>query len=189
MNITDKKHFVTNFPYIKKNLKHFEDYAYLAHERLERVFGKKDPTKLYECYNLISLLAGSEKYYKLFKDIFLIVRKYSNTKKPLWIQCWLNIHNSNEVLQWHTHYDSLFHGYISINPKNTETEFEQYKIKNKIGNVYIGPSNRHHKVKINKFFDGKRITIGFDVFDENCVKKMYERDGKLMLNISFIPIY
>ena len=22
-----------------------------------------------------------------------------------------------------------------------------------------------------------------------CVKKMYERDGKLMLNISFIPIY
>ncbi len=189
MNMSNKKHMLTNLSYVKKNLKHFKEYAYLAHERFDFVYKEKTPTECYRYYNFINLLTGSNQYYKMFKDIFKIIRKYSNTKKPLWMQCWLNIHDENQLLKWHTHYDSLFHGYISIDPKNTETVFENYTIKNKIGNVYIGPSYRHHKVVNKKPYKDKRITIGFDVIDEKIIKKVYAKHGKIDFNLSFLPVY
>ena len=63
----------------------------------------------------------------MFKDVFKIVRKYSKTKEPLWIQCWLNYHSDKQVLDWHDH-KWLFHGYISIDPKDTKTIFENGSI-------------------------------------------------------------
>jgi|TARA_B100000900_G_scaffold286242_1_gene245374 hypothetical protein len=189
MNISDKKYTLTNFSYVKKNLQHFKSYAFIGHKRFKNVFGEKDATAFYNRYNCINLLGGSSHYYKLFKDVFKTIRKYSNTVKPLWIQCWLNIHDENQLLKWHTHYDSLFHGFICIDPKHTETVFENYTIKNKIGNVYVGPSNIHHKVVNKKPFVGERITIGFDILDESIIKKIYKKEGKEKLNISFIPVY
>jgi len=189
MNISNKKHMVTNLSYVKKNLKHFKEYAYLAHKRFKFNYGDKSSTGFYRYYNCIGLLVGSTYYHKMFQDIFNIIKKYSNTKKPLWMQCWLNMHSENELLDWHTHYDSLFHGYISIDPKNTETVFNNYTIKNKIGNVYIGPSYRHHKVVNKKPYNDKRITIAFDVTDEKTIKKSYKKHGEVDINTSFLPIY
>ena len=61
-----------------------------------------------------------------------------------------------------------YHGYISIDPKNTTTLFKNgLQIDNKIGQIYIGPSGGlsewDHCVKINQPYRGNRITIGFDI--------------------------
>jgi hypothetical protein len=188
MNIS-KDYMVFNLPYIDKKINHFKRYAYLAHNRFKFTYGNKPSTGFYRYYNCIGLLTGSKEYYKMFKDIFKKIRMFSNTKEPLWFQCWLNFHKKNELLKWHSHPDALFHGYVSIDPKNTETVFEKYTIKNKIGNVYIGPSYRHHKVVCKNDYKGERITLGFDVVDENTIKKLYKKYGEVDINTSFLPIY
>ena len=64
-----------------------------------------------------------------------------------------------------------------------------YIIKNKIGNVYIGPSASYHKVVCKKKFKDKRITIAFDVVDEKSIKETYNKYGEVNINSGFIPIY
>jgi len=99
--------------------------------------------------------------YKLYSSY---IRDYDGTSDPLWFQSWLNFHETNEVLQWHSHYWD-FHGYISIDPKDTTTVFNNFEIKNKVGQIYIGPGGEEfrHKVRVDKNYNGKRITLGFDV--------------------------
>ena len=189
MNISNKKYMLVNFPYIKNNIKHFKKYAYLAHKRFEFNYGNNSSTDMYRYYNCIGLLIGSKEYYKMFKDIFKNIRKFSKTKEPLWFQCWLNFHKKNELLKWHNHRESLFHGYVSIDPKNTETVFEKYTIKNKVGNFYIGPSYNYHKVVCKNNYEDERITIAFDVIDETKIKKLYKKYGEVDINTSFLPIY
>ena len=189
MNISNKQYMLVNLPYVKNNIIHFKKYANLAHERFKFCYGDTSSTSFYRYYNCISLLVGSLHYYKMFKDVFKIIRKYSNSKRPLWFQCWLNFHKEKNLLKWHNHPDALFHGYISIDPKNTETVFKNYTIKNKIGNVYIGPSLNDHKVVSKKTYNNTRITIGFDVIDEKTIKKLYKKYGEVDINTSFLPVY
>jgi len=82
------------------------------------------------------------------------------------MQSWLNFHSSDEVLKKHSH-EWPFHGYISVDPKSTTTVFEKYEIENKIGQIYIGPGGKgyEHYVRVNNPYEGKRITIGFDITD------------------------
>jgi hypothetical protein len=80
------------------------------------------------------------------------------------MQSWINYHMPQEVLDWHDH-AWPFHGYVSIDPKESKTVFEEYKIHNKIGNIYIGPGSRKHKVEVLERFYSPRITLGFDVLD------------------------
>ena len=186
---TSKDYILVNLPYIKKNLKHFKKYANLAYDRFKFSYGETSSTAFYKYYNCVSLLVGSIYYYKMFEDVFKIVRKYSNTKQPLWFQCWLNFHKKNDLLKWHNHEESLFHGYICIDPKNTETVFQNYTIKNQTGNVYIGPSYRYHKVVSKKDYKDERITIAFDIIDEKSIKKLYKKYGEVDINTSFLPLY
>ena len=92
----------------------------------------------------------------------------------------------NEVLERHNHPDCLFHGYISIDPKDTETEFEDYTIANETGNLYIGDAGIMHQVNVLSPFEGKRITIAFDIEDEKNFKK-HMRDI-LDVNTGFMPV-
>lgn len=188
-----KEYFIKNLSYILKNNKHFIEHANIAHERFKfaygNVFNQKSSTWFYRYYNITCLTFGSVYYFKMFNDLQKIFRKFSNTKKPLWYQAWLNFHKQNEVLDWHNHVDCLFHGYISIDPKETETEFENYKIKNKTGNVYIGNPNIKHKVNVLKPFEGNRITIAFDIFSEKEINLIYKKYGKINVNTGLIPIY
>jgi hypothetical protein len=188
-----KDYIIKNLPYINKNKNHFIEYANLAHERYKIAYGNKfnnvSSTWFYRYYNITCLTVGSILYYKMFYDLQKIIRKISKTKKPLWYQSWLNFHKQNEVLNWHDHTDCIFHGYISIDPKESETEFENYKIKNKTGNLYIGPGEKKHKVNILKPFDGHRITIAFDVLSENEIKNIYKKGNNININTSYIPIF
>ena len=190
----NNNYIIRNFSYIKENHNHFIEYANLAHQRFNFAYGNKtsfnqnSSTWFYRYYNITCLTFGSSLYYKLFSDLQSLIKEIAKNKKPLWYQSWLNFHKSNEVLNWHEHKDCLFHGYISIDPKESETEFEDYKIKNEIGNIYIGKPEKKHKVNVLKPFDGHRITIAFDVVDENCINDIYKNFGKLDVNTGFIPI-
>ena len=124
--------------------------------------GGIDSTWSYDKYNVFGLTSPTQVFYDLFKELRGFV--YDYTDDDLWIQSWVNYHMPDQVLKWHNHQWPI-HGYISIRPHKTKTVFENYEIKNEIGNVYIGPGNRHHEVQVLEPFDTPRITIGFDITD------------------------
>lgn len=143
--------------YIVENKDHFIEQCLQVKES----FQNKDTTWSYSEYNIFSLTAGSVYFYNLFKELRYIIR----TELPdqmLWMQAWLNVHTQDEVLDWHNH-EWDYHGYISIDPKVTTTDFGEYLIENKPGQIYFGPGNRLHKVNVVQPFTGQRITIGYDV--------------------------
>lgn len=128
-------------------------------------FDDRDPTWSYKFYNTFNLTAPSIYFYNLFNELKTVVREYAGHDRPLWIQSWINCHMPDQVLDWHNH-RWPFHGYISLDPKLSRTVFEEYAINNKIGNIYIGPGNRLHKVEVLETFYTPRITLGFDVTDQ-----------------------
>jgi len=187
---TQNNYILYNLNYIKKHHNHFVEYANLAHKRFQFAFGKtaKSSTQYFRYYNFFQLVAGSTYYHKLYVDLIKIVKDYVKTNEKLWLQCWINYHKKNEVLDWHYHTECLSHGYISILPKNTETHFQKYKIQNNIGNLYIGQPNKLHKVVNLSDFDDIRITIGFDVLNEKYYKELISSYGQIDINLSYFPI-
>ena len=126
----------------------------------------------YRFYNIFALTSPSPLFWLLNRDLQTVVRTTLETDEPLWFQCWMNYHNPNNVLNWHDHkFD--YHGYISIEPHNTTTEFRQdgeplYSIKNEVGNIYFGPGwDRQHRVVAHEEFETPRITLGFDIHTQS----------------------
>lgn len=131
---------------------------------VRHLLNEEDTTWTYYKYNLFAITAGSIQFYNLFKELRDIIR-LEIPDKPLWFQAWVNLHTQGNVLDWHNHHWD-YHGYISIDPKDSTTEFEGYDIQNKVGQIYFGPGNRNHRVTINTPYQGDRITIGYDVTTE-----------------------
>ena len=138
----------------------------------------EDYTWDYAKYNIFTLNPNSFLLNKLFLELKNVVRDYIKSD-TLWLQSWLNYDEKNKFTDWHNH-SWPYHGYISIRPHNTSTIFEDYEIKNEVGNIYIGPGNSRHYVKVNEEFNTPRITLGFDIKD---VKTIIYKDM-----VSFIPI-
>jgi|TARA_R110000744_G_scaffold52249_1_gene112000 hypothetical protein len=124
-----------------------------------------DLTWNYRYYNIFAVTSPSPTFFNLFKEVCSIIREHVGDDRPLWMQSWLNRHLHNEVLDWHGH-DYPWHGYVCIDPKDSTTLFEGYDINNEVGNIYIGPGHRRHKVESLSAFEGHRLTLGFDVHDE-----------------------
>lgn len=136
-----------------------------VHGHFLNAFPNKDSTWAYGMYNVFAATSPSPVFYELFKELSTHIRTFAGHDNPLWMQSWINYHMPTQVLDWHGH-DWTFHGYISIDPKETKTMFEGYEIKNEIGNIYIGPGYRQHKVEVIEEFNTPRMTLGFDVHDE-----------------------
>ena len=149
--------------------------------------GINDTTWEYKKYNIFSLASSSEAFWFLWKNIQLCVRKHLNNDSPAWMTGWLNYHNNDNILDWHNHLGSNYHGYVSIDPKNTKTIFQSesgdYEIENKVGLLYIGPSARLHKVEALEPFDGTRITIAFHVSTEKDVFSAKENE------LNWMPVF
>ena len=142
--IENQNQIISDLKYVKnKNL--FNDYTWD-----------------YAKYNIFTLNPNSVLLNKIFLELKFIIRDYLKTDEPLWVQSWLNFHYENEVLQRHSH-EWPYHGYISIKPNNTTTVFDNFEIKNEIGNIYIGQGNLYHSVRVDKSFKEPRITLGFDI--------------------------
>jgi hypothetical protein len=148
---------------ILNNKNTFVEECYGVKERLDYL-GIQDTTWDYSKYNIFTQTSGSELFWNLYKEICVDVRKYAGGG-PLWMQAWMNFHKSDQVLDWHNH-EWEFHGYVSIDPKNSKTVFENWEVQNKIGNIYIGPGHHKHKVEVLEPYDDYRITIGLDFYRE-----------------------
>lgn len=158
----------------------------IAHRLFKEMYPDRDSTWSYNMYNIFSLTSCSTNFYQIYKELRTLIRGQLGDTRPLWFQAWLNYHKPDEVLDWHDH-DFEYHGYISIEPKKTNTVFENYSIENKVGQIYFAPGYRKHKVEVLEPFDGERITIGFDVqtISESPYVKYTERPFK---NMSMIPL-
>lgn len=160
--------------YIKEKQKQLLVDSRIAYNRYQKYFNKSNLSSTwgYYNYNIFSLAGKSLHYYNLYKDLRLAIQDFVTDKKAdsVWISSWLNLHKQDELkeLDWHTHLGhshSTYHGYISIDPKVTVTEFKSYAITNEIGNIYIGPTGLdfEHRVNLKEPFNGHRVTVAFDL--------------------------
>jgi hypothetical protein len=189
-------YMVVDIPHIAENINNIKRITQLGVEKFKRKFNQSNHsprndniTWQFANYNVYGICGCNEWFYNIYRSQIEAIREYfkvSNTEVPhqLWLQSWINSHTPNQVLKSHNH-DWPWHGYISIDPKISDTVFtdkpggkELYRIQNKIGQLYIGPGHRFHHVEVLEPFEGERITFGFDL----------EFNDRIMDNIGFLPI-
>ena len=169
---------------VKENQEKFINECVILHDVITSLLNIEDTTWNFYKYNTFIYGAGSVLFYNLFKELNHHIRSYIDDDRPLWLQSWINYHPSNKLekeLERHVHLNYSYHGYISIDPKDTTTVFDNYEIKNKIGQIYMGPTGRgyEHYVRLDKPYIGNRITIAFDIID---------KPNQIIDNKTFIPI-
>lgn len=119
----------------------------------------------YRLYNVFGIAAPSKAFFAVYRAFVNVIRDFAS-ERELYAQAWLNYQSADEVLGWHTHEGSLYHGYISIDPQDTRTEFEDhYEIQNRPGQIYITRACLRHRVVNLSSYSKTRITIGFDITD------------------------
>lgn len=173
-NNSDYRYMLFKSKYMEEHLSEIlyqtDVVANTIKEKLESA--ESNVTWLYKKYNVFAYASGSPAYFLIYKDlnecVSLYCKEYRVPTDNLWMRNWLNYHNYSEVLKLHDH-EVMAHGYISIEPRFTETVFvddynvERYKIINKPGQIYLGPGRRKHYVSNLQEYSEKRITIGLDL--------------------------
>ncbi len=175
----DCPYFIAKSKVIPHNQSELIKITERCHSIHQNYFEGKSSTWTYANYNFWALSSANELMYSLYDELRTIVNEYIPNERK-WMQSWLNFHKHDEVLDWHDH-DWDYHGYISIDPKNTTTVFENWKIENKVGNIYLGRGYNKHKVVVNEPYEGYRITIGFDI----CVTP---DKGGMNTNLGLMPL-
>lgn len=133
----------------------------------------------YGNYNIFNLCMFSKPIMQLqniiHKYIFIYLDEFEIKHDGFVIQAWLNYHNKeNQLLKSHTH-DPPYHGYVSIQPGESETIFSDWNgrdlhiIKNRVGLIYLNVSNQYtfHRVEVKNpsdLINQPRITLAFDFF-------------------------
>lgn len=163
--------FLKTSKLIQDNQKDFLELMNFAAGKIQKLFNTTDYTWNYGRYNIFSLTSTNPLMYQLFQELKINVREHIGDG-PLWMQSWLNLHRPDQVLGWHDHLWK-WHGYISIDPKNTKTIFEDWEISNKVGQIYFGTGHIKHKVEVLEPYDGFRVTLGFDVTDGIAQENYY----------------
>lgn len=172
---------------IVKNKQQIIDECYLSIDRFAQMFPGASSTWGYQLYNTFNLTAGSISFYNILYELKSAIRHFSGSHEPLWLQSWINFHYQDEVLKKHNHVESSFHGFFSIEPMDTHTVFDEYEIKNEPGLLYIGPSYLTHYVRVNTPFEGRRITVAFDVLNQEDMHKSINKHNN-NVSLSFMPI-
>lgn len=173
---------------IPKNQELINGDIEIAHRLFKRVFPDSDSTWTYDRYNIFAFTAPSTTFYKIYKEIRDVVRGQLGDDQPLWMQAWLNFHTCDQLLPRHRH-DFAYHGYVSLDPKQTKTVFDDYEIINKPGQLYFGPgSDRHHYVEAIEPFAGIRTTLGFDIHTLPQSKLILEYTERPHSSMSLMPL-
>lgn len=189
-------YILVDIPHIAENIENIKRMTQVGVDKFKRKFSQTNHTARndnitwqFGSYNVYGLCSCNVWFYEIYKSQVNAMREYfrlTNTEVPeqLWLQSWINSHTPTQVLKSHNH-DWPWHGYISIDPKESDTVFtdkpngtELYRIKNKVGQLYMGPGHRFHHVEVLKPFEGERITFGFDL----------EYRDRIFDNIGFLPV-
>ena len=129
---------------------------------------EESTTWAYENYGIFKIAKEMDMplFNSLYDELYDQITRYTDGR-TCWVQAWLNHepHDKIEgVLGEHNHLWPV-QGFIAIDPKETETVFTEhgYTVNNEIGNMYIGPGHRMHKILNTAKYDGTRTTIGWDL--------------------------
>ena len=167
---------------IEENHSSFVKNCSLLYNIIQHKLNTGDSTWNYYKYNVFVSTSRSILFYKLFKELNFYIRDFFQNDELAWMDCWLNYHVDDNQLRtklgdkcgFHGH-NVYCHGYISIDPQDTTTKFKNgLEIKNKIGQIYIGPGHLYndnidiglgfdHYVELNSPSSKPRITIAFDI--------------------------
>ena len=172
-------YFITKSKVINDNQYRIIKITEACHSMHQYYFEGKSSTWTYADYNFWAISSPNELMYSLYDELRDIINEYIPEKRK-WMQCWLNYHKCDEVLDWHDH-EFDYHGYISIDPKNTTTVFKDWEVKNEAGNIYLGRGHNEHKVVVNESYEGYRITLGFDISVTPIEKGMIANLGMMPL--------
>ena len=189
-----KQYIVEEINYVKDNYDQFIKDIDLAYDRFNYSYGPmldgRSATGYHKYYNLMLLTFGSKVFHDFFKILKHRLLEFMNyPKEHLWYMCWLNYDlGKNKFFEWHKHHDARVHGFVCIEPQHTVTEFKDFKLINKTGQIYIGPGQKLHKVNILKPYKKPRISIAFDVVGEKEIQNIYKQHGQLDVNIAFLPL-
>jgi hypothetical protein len=162
-------HHLYHTKLIEDNYEEFLNVTEMVYQKLKSEFSS-DTTWNYDKYNLFVESSTSVLYYYLYRDLCHCIRDFNrkmggDDTNPIWMESWLNFHSNEDIksLDWHGH-EWDFHGYVSVDPKNTITVFKDFAVENKTGLIYLGTCGEEmkHRVHVNEPYDGNRITIAFD---------------------------
>lgn len=154
-------------PFILRNFKD-GDYNGVAAET----------TKLYSQYNF--LLYPLPQVHELYEGIRKTFRSIV-PDHPHFIQCWLNVYNKEDYIDWHHHWEAeanVWHGYYTVRGEGSITSYripntEQIDVVNKVDQLVLGPSAGDQHRTYPWDGEGKRITIAFDIVPAwNCFGAM-----------------
>jgi hypothetical protein len=135
--------------------------------------GKLAPltTQGFEHYNL--LMSGFDGFHSLYFEIQKVFRQFNKLDEKYYIQCWLNIYENKNFLDWHTHYPShcnAWHGFFCVDCELSKTT---YRLPNVPESVDIVSENNllvlsksdgdSHRTWPWQYKDRDRITIAFDI--------------------------
>ena len=105
-----------------------------------------------------------------------------NPTKKYYIQGWVNVYESGQNLDWHTHWgdNDSYHGFFCVNSNVSYTEYiffdgEYKKIDSADGLLVITKSNNNQHRTSPCDSGDPRITIGFDIHSKNNVDKLLDK--------------
>jgi hypothetical protein len=152
-------------------------------------------TNAYSSYNLLLYpRPGLHDLYKSIRETFNLIKRKSNIKyDEFYIQCWLNMYEAGQKLDWHGHYPpecKAWHGFYCVNVKDSVTSYELENrtlidVKCKDNLLVISKSDGDkHKTSEWTDVENKRITIAFDIIPGPVIGAPNQ---KLLLN-HWIPL-
>ena len=146
------------------NHKEFVSDCTSLFKEVGKTLNNYDSTWSYDKYNIFSYASPKKIWTDLYRELRDCAIDFIGNDKDLCYQSWLNFHLEHQLLDWHDH-KWPYHGYISIQPLQSKTVFEDFTVSNEIGNIYIGHGNLQHKVECDQV-NKPRITLGFDITDQ-----------------------
>jgi hypothetical protein len=119
-------------------------------------------------------------FIKVWEELLQVIKECAPKEAEYaWVQSWMNFDSYSSVennLPHHAHGCSI-HGYVSIEPQDTKTVFDDWEIHNEVGNIYIGLGKWKHHVENLKEYAGPRATIGYDVVFGDLAWEDYTEEG------------
>lgn len=128
--------------------------------------------------------------YPEFNNLFQQIRNYFQTirdkNKTYYLQSWLNVFKEEGFFDWHSHSNNLddWHGYFCVNVGATKTLYrfddgifcsDITEVQNKNKLLVLGRCGRDkHKTSSEWKEVLPRITIAFDIIEENNLGKLSE---------------
>ena len=135
--------------------------------------GKLSPltTQGFVHYNL--LMYGFEGFHSLYFEIQRVFRQLNKSDEQYYIQCWLNIYERGNFVDWHNHYPpncNSWNGFFCVDCEPSKTTYQLPNISEPVDIVsennllVLSKSNGdRHRTWPWEHADRNRITIAFDI--------------------------